>query len=122
RRRADGRQSVPHAARVTATVARQGHARRDGDTHAPRPPEGWVNKTAPAVYLAGTRGRQRRGPPMLYRTDYSAQLLAGAPEVLQLGPWRLHYQAYACRTSDPRAPVLLLGGAFQSFRSFAAEV
>ncbi|HLA32889.1 MAG TPA: alpha/beta hydrolase [Pseudomonas sp.] len=59
---------------------------------------------------------------MRYRTDYSAALLNEAPEVLQLGNWRLHYQAYARRSNDPRAPVLLLGGAFQSFRSFAGEV
>lgn len=59
---------------------------------------------------------------MRYRTDYSAARLASAPDLLQLGPWRLHYQAYARRGDDPRPPVLLLGGAFQSFRSFAGEV
>lgn len=59
---------------------------------------------------------------MRYRTDYSAARLNEAPEVLQLGHWRLHYQAYATRSHDPRPPVLLLGGAFQSFRSFAQEV
>lgn len=59
---------------------------------------------------------------MRYRTDYSAAQLGSAPEVLELGTWRLHYQAYAERSDDPRAPVLLLGGAFQSFRSFASEV
>lgn len=59
---------------------------------------------------------------MRYRTDYSAAQLGSAPAVLELGPWRLHYQAYAERSDDPRAPVLLLGGAFQSFRSFASEV
>ncbi|MGH8352564.1 MAG: alpha/beta fold hydrolase [Pseudomonas sp.] len=59
---------------------------------------------------------------MRYRTDYSAAQLSNAPERLELGPWRLHYQAFAARADDPRAPVLLLGGAFQSFRSFAGEV
>ncbi|MCY1517819.1 2-succinyl-6-hydroxy-2,4-cyclohexadiene-1-carboxylate synthase [compost metagenome] len=59
---------------------------------------------------------------MRYRTDYSAAQLSATPEVLELGPWRLHYQAYASRGNDPRAPVLMLGGAFQSFRSFASEV
>ncbi|NQD94456.1 alpha/beta hydrolase, partial [Pseudomonas sp. CrR25] len=59
---------------------------------------------------------------MRYRTDYSTAQLGGAADLLQLGPWQLHYQAYARRSGDPRPPVLLLGGAFQSFRSFAAEV
>ncbi len=59
---------------------------------------------------------------MHYRTDYCAAQLNEAPQVLQLGDLRLHYQAFALRSHDPRPPVLLLGGAFQSFRSFAAEV
>jgi len=59
---------------------------------------------------------------MHYRTDYSATQLQARPDVLALGPWRLHYQAYALRADDPRPPVLMLGGAFQSFRSFAREV
>lgn len=59
---------------------------------------------------------------MHYRTDYCAAQLSEAPQTLHLGELRLHYQAYACRQHDPRPPVLLLGGAFQSFRSFAAEV
>ncbi|TRO12392.1 alpha/beta hydrolase [Ectopseudomonas mendocina] len=59
---------------------------------------------------------------MRYRTDYSAALLASPPEVIEIGGWCLHYQAYSSRQRDARAPVLMLGGAFQSFRSFAAEV
>ena len=59
---------------------------------------------------------------MHYRTDYCAAQLNEAPQVLHIGDLRLHYQAYACRSHDTRPPVLLLGGAFQSFRSFAAEV
>ena len=59
---------------------------------------------------------------MHYRTDYCAARLNEAPRVLQLGDLRLHYQAFAQHSQDPRPPVLLLGGAFQSFRSFAAEV
>jgi pimeloyl-ACP methyl ester carboxylesterase len=59
---------------------------------------------------------------MHYRTDYCAARLNEAPQVLHLGELRLHYQAYACHSNDPRPPVLLLGGAFQSFRSFANEV
>jgi len=59
---------------------------------------------------------------MRYRTDYSAQALTAAPAVLELDGWQLHYQAFAHRADDPRPPVLLLGGAFQSFRSFASEV
>lgn len=59
---------------------------------------------------------------MHYRTDYSPAHLSEAPQVLYLGELRLHYQAYAHRSHDPRPPVLLLGGAFQSFRSFASEV
>lgn len=59
---------------------------------------------------------------MRYRTDFSAGQLGVAPDVLELGPWRLHYQAFAARAGDDRAPVLLLGGAFQSFRSFTGEV
>jgi len=65
---------------------------------------------------------RRGGISMHYRTDYCAAQLNEAPRVLQLGELRLHYQAFALRSHDPRPPVLLLGGAFQSFRSFAAEV
>ncbi|MFZ3184559.1 MAG: alpha/beta hydrolase, partial [Pseudomonas sp.] len=59
---------------------------------------------------------------MRYRTDYSPNLLTGAPQLLELGGWQLHYLAFAQQPDDPRSPVLLLGGAFQSFRSFAGEV
>ncbi len=59
---------------------------------------------------------------MRYRTDYSAQSLTAAPAVLELDGWQLHYQAFSSREDDSRPPVLLLGGAFQSFRSFASEV
>ena len=59
---------------------------------------------------------------MHYRTDYCAAQLNEAPQVLHIGDLRLHYQAYACRSHDTRPPVLLLGGAFQSFRSFTGEV
>lgn len=59
---------------------------------------------------------------MRYRTDYSPALLAAPPSVVDIAGWRLHYQAYSTRQRDTRQPVLLLGGAFQSFRSFAAEV
>ncbi|MGY4532961.1 pimeloyl-ACP methyl ester carboxylesterase [Pseudomonas sp. TE3786] len=59
---------------------------------------------------------------MRYRTDYSPALLNETGQQLQLGAWPLHYQAYSSRANDPRHPVLLLGGAFQCFRSFASEV
>jgi pimeloyl-ACP methyl ester carboxylesterase len=59
---------------------------------------------------------------MRYRTDYSPVLLSDAPQILEIGQWRLHYLAFAQRDDDPRSPVLLLGGAFQSFRSFAGDV
>lgn len=59
---------------------------------------------------------------MRYRTDYSAQSLSSEPDTLFLDGWQLRYQAFAARADDPRPPVLLLGGAFQSFRSFAGEV
>jgi pimeloyl-ACP methyl ester carboxylesterase len=59
---------------------------------------------------------------MRYRTDYRPALLVEASHPLQLGDWRLHYQAYSTRADDPRNPVLMLGGAFQCFRSFANEV
>ncbi|HEY1027291.1 MAG TPA: alpha/beta hydrolase [Pseudomonas sp.] len=59
---------------------------------------------------------------MHYRTDYSAALLTAPASVVEIAGWRLHYQAYSTRQADTRQPVLLLGGAFQSFRSFAAEV
>jgi pimeloyl-ACP methyl ester carboxylesterase len=65
---------------------------------------------------------RRGGISMHYRTDYCAAQLSETPQVLKLGEQRLHYQAYAQRSHDPRPPLLLLGGAFQSFRSFAAEV
>ncbi|MBF3094545.1 alpha/beta hydrolase, partial [Pseudomonas aeruginosa] len=59
---------------------------------------------------------------MRYRTDYSAQSLSSEPDILFLDGWQLRFQAFAARADDPRPPVLLLGGAFQSFRSFAGEV
>lgn len=59
---------------------------------------------------------------MRYRTDYSSALLVDTSEHLKLGDWQLHYQAYSTHADDPRHPVLLLGGAFQCFRSFANEV
>lgn len=59
---------------------------------------------------------------MRYRTDYSAQSLSSEPDILLLDGWQLRYQAFAARADDPCPPVLLLGGAFQSFRSFTGEV
>src|SRR3990167_9616886 len=59
---------------------------------------------------------------MRYHCDYQPSLLGSAPQVLHIGPWRLHYLAFSQHSDDPRPPVLLLGGAFQSFRSFAGEV
>ncbi|MCP1618553.1 pimeloyl-ACP methyl ester carboxylesterase [Pseudomonas sp. SLBN-26] len=59
---------------------------------------------------------------MHYRTGYHADQLGTPPSVLETGPWRLHYQAWSRNAHDTRPPVLMLGGAFQSFRSFAAEV
>lgn len=59
---------------------------------------------------------------MRYRTDFNPRRLAEAPDVLTLGAWRLHYLAFSTRERDDRCPVLLLGGAFQCFRSFAGEV
>jgi pimeloyl-ACP methyl ester carboxylesterase len=59
---------------------------------------------------------------MRYRTDYSPALLGETSQYLQLGDWHLHYQAYSTHADDLRHPVLLLGGAFQCFRSFASEV
>ena len=59
---------------------------------------------------------------MRYQTDFSPQHLAASPRTILLGPWHLHYQAYARYADDRRNPVLMLGGAFQSFRSFGPEV
>ena len=59
---------------------------------------------------------------MRYHCDYQPTLLNSTPEVLHIGPWRLHYLAFSQHATDSRTPVLLLGGAFQSFRSFASEV
>lgn len=59
---------------------------------------------------------------MRYRTDYSPALLVEPSPFVQLGEWRVQYQAYSTRADDTRNPVLLLGGAFQCFRSFASEV
>ncbi|CAD5107637.1 alpha/beta fold hydrolase [Zestomonas carbonaria] len=59
---------------------------------------------------------------MRYRTDYCASLLVDDPATLDLGPWQLRYLAFSSRADDRRSPVLLLGGAFQCFRSFAGEV
>lgn len=59
---------------------------------------------------------------MRYRTDYSATQLNSSPDVLTINTWRLHYLAYSTRSDDNRHPVLLIGGAFQSFRSFSHEV
>lgn len=59
---------------------------------------------------------------MRYCTDYSPTALAGSPEHVDIGPWRLQYLAFSQTQDDPRSPVLLLGGAFQSFRSFAGDI
>lgn len=59
---------------------------------------------------------------MRYRTDYSPALLTSAAQTLEIGPWRLQYLAFSQIQDDPRSPVLLLGGAFQSFRSFAGDI
>ncbi|MBM7061391.1 alpha/beta fold hydrolase [Pseudomonas sp. UL073] len=59
---------------------------------------------------------------MRYRTDYQPSLLTEPPMVLRLGAWNLHYLAFSRAADDRRPPVLLLGGAFQCFRSFASEV
>ncbi|WP_370867417.1 alpha/beta fold hydrolase [Atopomonas sediminilitoris] len=59
---------------------------------------------------------------MHYQLDFNPQRLSEAPEQLLIGPWQVHYQAFARDAADQRAPVLLLGGAFQSFRSFASEI
>lgn len=59
---------------------------------------------------------------MRYQTDYHPTQLNNSYETLMIGPWRLHYLAYSTYSDDPRQPVLLIGGAFQSFRSFSHEV
>lgn len=59
---------------------------------------------------------------MRYRTDYSQALLLSDTQRLEVGPWRLQYLAFSQQADDPRSPVLLLGGAFQNFRSFAADI
>ncbi|MFZ6047500.1 alpha/beta fold hydrolase [Pseudomonas sp. CR3202] len=59
---------------------------------------------------------------MRYQTDFAPQRLADAPRVLRIGPWSLHFLAFSRHAEDSREPVLMLGGAFQSFRSFGAEV
>lgn len=59
---------------------------------------------------------------MRYQTDFAPQHLNDAPRVVQLGSWTLHYQAFSRQAEDNREPVLMLGGAFQSFRSFGVEV
>ncbi|MFC5697791.1 alpha/beta fold hydrolase [Pseudomonas sp. GCM10022186] len=59
---------------------------------------------------------------MRYQTDFAPQRLADAPRILRIGAWSLHYQAFSRHAEDGREPVLMLGGAFQSFRSFGAEV
>ncbi len=59
---------------------------------------------------------------MRYQTDFAPQHLNDAPRVVQVGPWTLHYQAFSQHAADTREPILMLGGAFQSFRSFVSEV
>ncbi|MGX5218038.1 alpha/beta fold hydrolase [Pseudomonas segetis] len=59
---------------------------------------------------------------MRYRTDYNPTQLNNSPQTLMIGPWRLQYLAYATNSHDSRQPVLFIGGAFQSFRSFSHEV
>ena len=58
---------------------------------------------------------------MRYRTDYHSAQLSGAADCLQLGPWRVQFLAFSQSADDLREPVLLIGGAFQCFRSFASE-
>nr|WP_071873235.1 alpha/beta hydrolase [Atopomonas hussainii] len=57
-----------------------------------------------------------------YALDFTPQRLSETPHCLRVGPWQVNYQAFARHANDQRAPVLLLGGAFQSFRSFASEI
>jgi pimeloyl-ACP methyl ester carboxylesterase len=59
---------------------------------------------------------------MIYQTDYCPASLGESPRVHWLGDYCLHFQAYASQPHDPRPPVLMIGGAFQSFRSFSHEV
>ena len=59
---------------------------------------------------------------MRYCTDYSPTALGAPPKSVEIGPWRLQYLAFSHVEDDPRSPVLLLGGAFQSFRSFAGDI
>ncbi|WP_271410573.1 alpha/beta fold hydrolase [Pseudomonas sp. Q1-7] len=59
---------------------------------------------------------------MRYQTDFAPSHLNAPPRTLRLGRWTLHYQAFSRFAADGREPVLMLGGAFQSFRSFSAEV
>lgn len=59
---------------------------------------------------------------MIYQTHYCPALLSEAPRVHRLGDWCLHYQAYSSQAHDTRPAILLIGGAFQNFRSFAHEV
>lgn len=47
---------------------------------------------------------------MRYHCDYQPNLLGSAPQVLHIGPWRLHYLAFARHATDTRPPVLLLAG------------
>ncbi|AOE83390.1 alpha/beta fold hydrolase [Pseudomonas sp. TCU-HL1] len=59
---------------------------------------------------------------MRYQTDFAPQHLANTPRMLQIGLWTLQYLAFSRYADDRREPILMLGGAFQSFRSFGAEV
>ena len=52
RRLASGRQRVRSTPAVTPAGAPDRRPGRNGDTRRPGPPEGWVNKSPPDVYLA----------------------------------------------------------------------
>ncbi|WP_339490138.1 alpha/beta fold hydrolase [Pseudomonas sp. EL_65y_Pfl2_R95] len=59
---------------------------------------------------------------MRYQTNYNPTQLNSSYQTLMIGQWRLHYLAYSRASHDPRPPVLFIGGAFQTFRSFSHEV
>lgn len=59
---------------------------------------------------------------MRYQTDYNPTQLNTGHQTLMIGPWCLHYLAFSNHSHDPRPPVLFIGGAFQTFRSFSHEI
>src|SRR3989338_1006476 len=107
--RADGRQSVRFPLPVTPQALDQGLARRDGDTPNALPPEGWVNKSTPDVYLADRpecRLPRPTEPVLQKKRDHRRSARHALPYRLQRHPADRAPRGAADRPLAPAVPGL----------------